>query len=61
MYVAGMFGENGSFFQPYQLFNFNPIIVGLFTSFAATYLVTKCTAPPPDDLVKKYFYQQTKS
>jgi Na+/pantothenate symporter len=61
MYVAGMFGENGSFFQPYQLFNFNPIIVGLFTSFAATYLVTKCTAPPPQDLVRKYFYKQVQS
>ena len=61
MYVAGMFGENGSFFQPYQLFNFNPIIVGLFTSFLATYLVTKCTAPPPEDLVRKYFYKPASS
>ena len=57
MYVAGMF-VNGSFFQPYQLFNFNPIIVGLLVSFVACYAVTKSTPPPPEDLVRKYFYKQ---
>jgi sodium/pantothenate symporter len=55
MYVAGYF-VNGSFFKPYQLFDFDPIIIGLFVSFISGYIVTKVTAPPPDELVQKYFY-----
>ena len=59
MYVGGMFA-NGSFYAPYRLFNFNPIIVGLVVSFAAAYFATLASAPPPDDLVKKYFYRNPK-
>ena len=55
MYVTGYF-VNGSFFRPYQLFDFDPIIVGLFVSFISGFVVTKLTAPPPDELVQKYFY-----
>jgi sodium/pantothenate symporter len=55
MYGAGLV-VNGSFFKPYQLFNFDPIIVGLVVSFVTVYLVTKLTPPPPEDLVRKYFY-----
>ncbi len=54
MYVAGWF-LNGSFFRPYQLFNMDPIIVGLFTSFLTVYFVSKATPPPPEKLVEKYF------
>jgi Na+/pantothenate symporter len=54
MYFSGIF-VNGSFFQPYRLLDFDPIIVGLFTSFAATFVATLLTAPPPRDLVQKYF------
>ncbi|MEE2684749.1 MAG: hypothetical protein VYB09_00445 [Planctomycetota bacterium] len=54
MYFSGIF-VNGSFFQPYRLMDFDPIIVGLFTSFAATFVATLLTAPPPRDLVQKYF------
>jgi Na+/proline symporter len=54
MYVAGMF-VNDSFFRPYQLFNMDPILVGLFTSFLTVYLVSKATPPPPEALVEKYF------
>jgi len=57
MYVTGIF-ENGSFFRPYRLLNFDPIIVGLFVSFAVTWLVTRVTAPPPAELVRKYFHKQ---
>jgi len=57
MYVGGIFA-NGSFFRPYQLFNFNPIIVGLVVSFVTVYVITKVTAPPPEDLVRKYFYKK---
>ncbi|MFK7776569.1 MAG: hypothetical protein QM501_00430, partial [Gimesia sp.] len=55
MYVTGYF-VNGSFFRPYQLFDFDPIIIGLFVSFVSGFVVTKLTAPPPDALVQKYFY-----
>jgi Na+/pantothenate symporter len=58
MYLTGMF-VNGSFFRPFQLFNFNPIIVGLFVSFLVTYLATRASAPPPEELVRKYFYRKT--
>jgi len=60
MYCGGIVA-NGSFFQPYRLFNFDPIIVGLVTSFTATYVVTLLTEPPPADLVKKYFYKSQES
>lgn len=55
MYVTGYF-VNGSFFDPYKLFNFDPIIIGLFVSFVAGFVVTKLTAPPPKELVHKFFY-----
>lgn len=55
MYVTGFF-VNGSFFKPYQLFNFDPIIIGLSVSFISGFVVTKLTAPPSDELVHKYFY-----
>lgn len=57
MYVTGSI-VNGSFYDPYQLAGVDPIIVGLFVSFVAGYLVTRATAPPPDDLVQKYFYRK---
>ena len=58
MYLTGMF-VNGSFFRPYQLFNFNPIIVGLFVSFLVTYVATLASAPPPEAIVRKYFYRKS--
>ena len=57
LYVAGAF-VNGSFFRPYQLLNLDPIIVGLLASFAVTYIVTRLTPPPPEALVRKYFYKR---
>jgi hypothetical protein len=54
LYVGGMFA-NGSFYQPYRLFNMDPIVFGLFTSFLSVYVVSRWTAPPPEDLVRKYF------
>lgn len=58
MYLAGMFQENGSFFRPYRLFDFDPIIVGLSVSFLVTYLATRATKPPSEELVRKYFYRK---
>lgn len=60
MYVTGMF-VNDSFFRPYQLFNVDPILIGLFTSFITGYVVTKLTPPPPESLVVKYFGKATAS
>ena len=58
MYVAGMF-VNDSFFNPYRLFDFDPILVGLFSSFVMGWLATKATPPPPTDLVERYFGKQS--
>ncbi|MFP6601151.1 MAG: hypothetical protein VB862_01355 [Pirellulaceae bacterium] len=60
MYCGGILA-NDSFFQPYRLFNFDPIIIGLVTSFTVTYVATLLTEPPPEDLVKKYFYKTKES
>jgi Na+/pantothenate symporter len=57
MYLTGM-AVNGSFFRPYQLLNFDPIIIGLTVSFAVTYFATLATPPPSEDLVRKYFYRK---
>jgi len=59
MYVAGHFA-NGSFFEPYRLMDFDPIIIGLFVSFATVYIVTRITPPPPEELVRKYFYKRSR-
>ena len=56
MYILGIF-TNGSFFRPFRMFNFDPIIVGLVVSFAAVYLITLLSPPPPEKLVRKYFYK----
>ena len=53
MYATGWI-VNGSF-TPYRLFDFDPIIIGLFASFMGGFLITKATPPPPQHLVQKYF------
>ena len=60
MYCTGYF-VNDSFFLPYQLFNFDPVIIGLVSSFTATFVATLLTEPPPEDIVEKYFYQAKES
>jgi sodium/pantothenate symporter len=57
MYVTGWF-VHGSFFRPFQIFNLDPIIIGLVVSFVTVYVVTLLTPPPPEDLVRKYFYKR---
>ena len=54
LYFAGIF-VNNSFFTPVRPYDFDPIIVGLFASFATAYVVTKLTPPAPEELVRKYF------
>ena len=60
MYVTGAF-VNDSFFRPYRLLDFDPIIIGLFVSFTVTYLATLATPAPPQELVRKYFYRRVES
>ena len=55
MYVAGAF-VNGSFFQPVRMLTLDPILVGLFVSFAATYAVGRIAPPPPQQLVRRFFH-----
>lgn len=58
MYFLGQL-LNGSFFSPYRMFDFDPIIIGLVASFAAVLIVSKLTPPPPRELVQKYFHKST--
>lgn len=59
LYFGGIFA-NGSFFNPYRIMNFDPIIFGLLVSFATVYIVSKMTPAPSAELVKKYFCRTTK-
>jgi Na+/pantothenate symporter len=60
MYVMGSF-FNGSFFRPYRLLDFDPIIVGLIVSFTVTYFATLATPAPPQEMVRKYFYRRVEN
>ncbi|MFV1967196.1 MAG: hypothetical protein ACC628_17340 [Pirellulaceae bacterium] len=57
LYVGGMFA-NGSFYQPYRIFNLDPVVVSLAVSFLSVYVVSRWTSPPPEDLVRKYFCKE---
>ncbi len=57
LYVAGIF-LNGNFFRPIHVMNFDPIIFGLLGSLIASLIVTMNTAPPPAELVQKYFVKK---
>jgi Na+(H+)/acetate symporter ActP len=54
MYASGI-GMHGSFFEPWRPMGFDPIVIGLFVSFVAAWIVAMLTSPPPDELVDKYF------
>lgn len=60
MYVAGIWA-NGSFFVPYRVFNFDPVLVGLASSFLTVPLVSLLTPAPPVDLVRRYFCRRAES
>ncbi len=55
MYTAGIFA-NDSFFAPVRLAGMDPIIIGLVASFVGSYVATVKAAPPPEELVERYFY-----
>jgi SSS family solute:Na+ symporter/sodium/pantothenate symporter len=56
LHIAGRF-TNGEFVQPYLLFGYSPVVIGLLTSLCCVVLVTGLTPPPPEQLVRRYFYQ----
>ena len=55
LYAAGfiVYGR----FQAVRILNFDPLIPGLVISLIATIGVSLCTAPPPERLVRKFFYR----
>ena len=54
LYLAGIW-FNGSFFRPIQLFNLDPILLGLIVSLLCGGVVSWLTPPPPAALIRKYF------
>lgn len=57
LYVGGIFA-NGSFYEPYRLFQLDPIIFGLLISFLTVPLVSRWSRLPDDRLVALYFYRR---
>ena len=57
LYLAGWIWK-GSFFEPYRVFNMDPIILGLVVSFLTVYVVTLWTPAPSKELVRRYFYKR---
>ena len=55
LYVTGyaVYGR----FASYRLLGLDPLIWGLFASFLLVALVSKMTPPPPENLVRRYFYR----
>ncbi len=54
--VAKLHG--GSFADPVRYFDVEPLILGLTASLLTVLIVTPLTPPPPDALVRRYFYRQ---
>ncbi|MCA9041626.1 MAG: hypothetical protein KDA65_14830 [Planctomycetaceae bacterium] len=53
-YVAGIY-LNGSFFDPYLVFEFDPVVTGLVASFLGGLIVGNLFPPPEEAIIKKYF------
>ena len=56
LYAVGTILADGKV-SAYKLFDFHPFMVGLLASMTLAVLVTLLTAPPPESLVRKYFYK----
>ncbi|HUT90003.1 MAG TPA: hypothetical protein VMY37_10925 [Thermoguttaceae bacterium] len=55
LYGAGFLVGGG--FQAVRIAGLDPLIPGIVASLAAAILVTRITAPPPEHLVRKFFYR----
>lgn len=60
LYVLGAI-YGGGFDKPVRPFSIDPVVVGLFMSFTAGCVATMLSSPPPEALVRKYFYCRKKS
>ncbi len=49
--------QGGSFAEPISILGCSPVIIGLFASLVCTAIVTPLTPPPPEALVRRYFYK----
>lgn len=56
MHLIGWYID-GQFVTPYLLFGFSPVVIGLAASLICVVAVTAVTPPPPEHLVRKYFYR----
>jgi len=54
LYGAGFLNDGG--FKAVQIAHLDPLIPGMVVSLLAAVLVTRFTAPPPERLVRKFFY-----
>ncbi|MFC1596603.1 hypothetical protein ACFL5Q_01470 [Planctomycetota bacterium] len=54
LYVAGFLDDGG--FKAVRIAHLDPLIPGMVVSLLAAVLVTRFTAPPPEQLVRKFFY-----
>ena len=55
LYGAGFFVDGG--FQAVRIAGLDPLIPGVVASLVACIVVTRVTAPPPEHLVRKFFYR----
>ncbi len=55
LYTVGFF-ESGEL-EPLQLFGFHPFMVGALASAVVSVVVALTTSPPPEHLVRKFFYR----
>jgi sodium/pantothenate symporter len=55
LYVVGWYRGDG-FTKPMRPFSLDPVVVGIVMSFAAGFVVSLLTPPPPKELIEKYFY-----
>lgn len=57
LYVGGWLNGDG-FTKPLRPLQLDPVVIGIFVSFAAGFVFSLLTAPPPQELVLKYFYRK---
>lgn len=61
LYLGGLIRsiQENAPFRPLRPLDFDPIIVGLLASLVVTIIATLLTSPPPEKLVRRYFYRQS--
>lgn len=57
LYVGGWLNGDG-FTKPLRPLELDPVVIGIAVSFASGFVFSLLTAPPPQELVLKYFYRR---